>query len=130
MSDSSFITNAGVWLPSVVTLGVLIWGLQLVSATLRTPREDGPQPLIADALTEKNDPKGQMSFSRVAGAIGSVSLAAFMAGLGIWVFFAINGDKDEIKRLSDLWPYMGGGAALFAPYAFNQLSNVFRGPTR
>lgn len=121
--------NLDTWLPVAVTLLVLFWGLRLVSATLLSTGNEASMPMIAGALTEKNDPNGKTSFSRVAGSIGSVGLAAFVIGLGVWVFFALNDeDPERVQRLSDIWPYLGGGAALFTPYAFNQLSNVFRGP--
>lgn len=118
------------WLPVLVMLGVLFWGLRLVSATLMSPANQASKPLIAGALTEKDDPNGKISFSRVAGSIGSIGLAAFITGLGIWVFFAINDPEDtkRIEQLGQLWPYIGGGSALFAPYAFNQLSKVFGSP--
>ena len=123
--------SAETWLPILVTLAVLFWGLRLVSTTLLAPANPSTRPMIAGALTEKNDPNSKTSFSRVAGSIGSVGLAAFITGLGVWVFFAINSDTpDRIKRLNELWPYMGGGAALFAPYAFNQISSIFRNPLR
>jgi len=109
-------------------IAVLIWGLRMLSRVLfetRQPTDD--TSLIASALTEKSAENEPTSFSRVAGAIGAVSLAAFMAGLGLWVFFAISDqDATMIDRLSKLSTYFLGGAALFAPYAFNQLSKVFK----
>lgn len=120
-----------VWLPIVVTLMVLFWGLRLVSATLTAPKDQARKPVITEALVEKNDPDGKVSFSRVAGSIGSIALASFVTGLGVWIFFAINDpDAARIQKLSDLWPYLTGGAALFAPYAFNQLSSIFGSPVR
>jgi len=85
--------------------------------------------MIASALTEKNDPDNGISFSRVSGAIGSVGLAAFMSGLGLWVFFALNsapdGSASLVARLDELRVYLLGSAALFAPYAANQINGLF-----
>ncbi|MDF3414416.1 hypothetical protein HKX54_08115 [Sulfitobacter sp. M57] len=121
-------------IPVVVSLAVLIWGLRLLSATLLAPVDGAGRPLIASALTEKNDPQNGTSFSRVAGAIGSIGLASFVTGLGIWVFFALNNAEiakpPMIEQLSELWPYIGAAGSLFAPYAFNQLSAVFGGGPR
>ena len=120
-----------VWLPIAITLMVLFWGLRLVSTTLMVPRDEALKPVISEAFVEKNDPSGKMSFSRVAGSIGSIALASFVTGLGVWIFFAINDpDPTRIQKLSDLWPYIRGGAALFAPYAVNQLSSIFGSPIR
>ena len=107
---------------------VLFWGLRLLSVVLLTPQGKGENPpLIASALTEKSNPQEPISFSRVAGAIGAISLAAFMAGLGFWIFFAINAkDTTMIDRLQGLSTYFLGGAAMFSPYGFNQLSKIFK----
>lgn len=116
-----------VWVPVAGMVLVLIWGLRLLSKILLSSKTDtATQPMIASALTEKNADGEPASFSRVAGAIGAVALASFMAGLGLWIFFGINATEDVlIERLESLGTYFLGGAALFAPYAFNQLSKVF-----
>jgi hypothetical protein len=47
--------------------------------------------------------------------------------VGLWIFFVIYiEDMMMIDRLSKLSTYFLGGAALFAPYAVNQLSKVFK----
>ncbi|SLN62322.1 hypothetical protein [Pseudooctadecabacter jejudonensis] len=140
------------WVPVLVTLGILIWGLRLLSAILLAPNVQTTRPMLASALTEKKDPENGISFSRVSGAIGSIGLAAFMSGLGLWVFFALNdgsmltvadtttGADDTVDpttghgvagsplaRLRELEVYLWGSAALFAPYAANQINGLFSG---
>lgn len=126
--EALMVYGAETWVPIVGMIAVLIWGLRLLSRVLFENRQSSDNTsLIASALTEKSAENEPTSFSRVAGSIGAVSLAAFMAGLGLWVFFAISDeDATMIDRLSKLSTYFLGGAALFAPYAFNQLSKVFK----
>ena len=114
------------WVPVVAMLGVLIWGLRLISKVLLAPQGKTENPLIASALSESNDAGNKTSFSRVSGAIGSIALASFVTGLGLWIFFALNqSDVSIIGRLSNISTYLLGGASLFAPYAFNQLKGLF-----
>lgn len=120
--------GAETWIPCIVMIVVLIWGLRLLTVALQ---QDGASAektsLIAGALRETNDNANKASFSRVAGAIGAMALASFMAGLGLWIFFAINMEEaTHIDRLPKLSTFFLGGSALFAPYAFNQLSKVFK----
>lgn len=86
----------------------------------------------------KEEVQQDISFSRVAGSIGAVAMAAFFAGLGVWSFFAINdttlypagGDLNEqvslISRISELGTFFAAGSALFLPYAFNRISTIFK----
>ncbi|MEH6523594.1 hypothetical protein [Sulfitobacter sp.] len=125
------------WIPVLVTLGILIWGLRLLSSILLAPHVQTTRPMMASALTEKKDPDHGISFSRVSGAIGSIGLAAFMSGLGLWVFFALNTEgsvstvgesvTSPLARLAELEVYLWGSAALFAPYAANQINGLFSG---
>lgn len=126
---SSTTLKPEVWLPITVTLLVLFWGLRLVSTTLQAPATGPERPVISDAIAEKSDPDGKTSFSRVAGSIGSITLASFVCGLGIWIFFALNDpEPSKLGKLAEVVRYILASSALFAPYAFNQLSNFLRGP--
>jgi hypothetical protein len=79
-------------------------------------------------------PAGQdnTSYSRVAGILGAIVLAAFFWATGdviLYKEFAC-GDANcaaDVKELvSGLSTYVMSGAALFAPYAVNQLTNIFK----
>lgn len=120
--------GAETWIPCIVMIVVLIWGLRLLTIALQKSGEpSADDTLFVGALREKGDDTDKASFSRVAGAIGAMALASFMAGLGLWIFFAINmEDATRIDRLPKLSTYFLGGSALFAPYAFNQLSKIFK----
>lgn len=156
-------------LPIIVTLGVLIWGLRQVGAALNDDKQTKANRFLLEKSPESKADKLAMlkatlaanenlveltdaqlekltetvtqdvSFSRVAGSIGAVALAAFFAGLSVWIFFALNdhqlypesGAEDAerkplIDRVSDLGTFILAGSALFIPYAFNRLSGIFR----
>ena len=105
---------------------VLIWGLRMLKSSfkvegtlLKLLSEDEPHP----KNPKDNSPKP--SFSRLAGAVGSMGLAAVFIGIGYWVIFALFTGED-ITRLDGLGPYFLSGSALFAPYAFNKLARVFK----
>ena len=70
--------------------------------------------------------KDMTSYSRVAGVVGAIVLATFLWALGnIVLYFAIE-DADKISTiLGNVGDFFLAGAALFAPYAFNQLKHVF-----
>ncbi|MFK7877076.1 MAG: hypothetical protein AB8B71_15035, partial [Paracoccaceae bacterium] len=63
------------------------------------------------------------SYSRVAGVLGAMSLSAFFICTVYWVHYALFFDQ-PVTKLSELWPLFSVGAALFAPYAFNQISQM------
>ena len=71
------------------------------------------------------------SYSRVAGLIGSVVMAAFFWGLGNILLYKAISNPAEVKTITEaLGTYMLSGAAMFVPYAFNQLQAAFRGVGR
>lgn len=120
-----------IWIPLLGSIATLIWGLRLISRVVRAAGGDpAAQSLLAQALSEKSADGERLSFSRVSGAIGAVALAASFVGVGLWLPFALGAaDGTQITRLADLSGYFLGGGALFAPYAFNQLSRIFSGST-
>lgn len=135
----------------VLLTGVLIWGLRLISSVLRQTHTDGasvlrhmvsehaettanapapgavPPPMNANAPAPAPGPSGpgKGSFSRLAGAVGAIGLAATFIGIGYWVLFALFFGGD-LTKLDDIGTYFLSGSALFAPYAFNKLSTVFK----
>ena len=86
--------------------------------------------LLSKALNEKS-PTGEStdstSYSRVTGALGAIVLTSFFWSIGnIVVFLSVHNRTKEISELL----YSSGrffliGAALFLPYAFNQLKTLF-----
>jgi hypothetical protein len=71
------------------------------------------------------------SFSRLAGALGAMVLACFFWGLGNVIFYFAFANIGIVTQLgSALGWYFLAGSALFAPYAFKQLGQIFNaGPT-
>jgi hypothetical protein len=120
--------------------GVLIWGLKLLSRELQKPAPNAAgKSLLAAALSEKSVQGGAQgvvpvpaqdqpgSFSRLAGTIGAIGIAATFVGIGYWIIFDLflnNGG--DLTKIGDLKYYFLAGSAMFLPYAFNQLSSVFK----
>jgi hypothetical protein len=69
---------------------------------------------------------GPPSYSRFAGAVGAFVMAAMLAGVGNWVLFEAFKQPTALSNLTKIMPYFAGGASLFLPYAFNQLSSLFK----
>jgi hypothetical protein len=84
------------------------------------------------ALSEKGPGTegGGASFSRVAGALGAFMLTAFMMVFGAYAILQF-GEKDGAEMIGKWFEaikhYLYVCAALFAPYASNQLSKLFSG---
>jgi hypothetical protein len=65
------------------------------------------------------------SASRLIATLGTLVLTTIMLGVGyamIWSLFT----RGQIPALDGIGPFLLGGAALFAPYAFNQLKEAFK----
>lgn len=84
-------------------------------------------PINSDTGTQATAPAVQTSFSRVAGLIGAIALAALFASGGYWVFFKLFFGQLNDSAIKDFAMYLASGAALFAPYAVNQIASIFRG---
>ncbi len=71
------------------------------------------------------DPDGGNSYSRITGCAGSVVLATFIWALGNAVLYNAYEAPQTVKdMLTGVAPFILSGSALFAPYAFNQLSSA------
>lgn len=87
--------------------------------------------LVEKSKITVSDQKEPTSSSRLIAFIGSTVLATFLWGLGnVLLYKGIlakeSADFTNIKEmLSAIGNFFLAGAALFAPYAFNQLSTVF-----
>lgn len=69
------------------------------------------------------------SYSRLAGMVGAIVLAAFFWALGdviLFKLFAPDGTTQITAMMAGLSTYFLSGTALFAPYAFNQVSAIFK----
>lgn len=95
--------------------GLLITGWQLLRAS-----GDGAKSLIL----EKDGPlAGDVSFSRVAGVLGALTLTSLFVATVFWAHHALFNDG-TLGKAKDLWPIYLFGTALFAPYAFNRLARL------
>ena len=132
---SEIITNLSYFLSVVAMTGVLIWGLKHVSRELsRVVDPANQRTFMAEVLSEKRTlgasapPAGTSeppSFSRVAGALGAVGIAATFVGIGYWALHGLY-FGGSLNKISDLSTYFLAGSALFIPYAFNTISSVFK----
>ncbi len=110
---------------------VLIWGLKKVSKVLDS-KTDGVS-VMREGIDEepgsaaKTSQPGKGSISRIsAGAIGAVAIAATFVGIGYWAIYARFFDPDDLAKFKDMGTYFLAGSAMFMPYAFNQLTEVFK----
>ena len=119
----------------VALTAVLIWGLKKVSTVMMSKNgdstvmremvsEDGTSTVASHGATEQQP--GKESFNRIAGVIGAVALAATIVGIGYWAIYALFYKPADLAQLKELGTYFLAGSALFFPYAFNQLSKIFK----
>ncbi len=99
------------------------------------PAAPGPQKRVAlkgltDALQEKDtdgNPTGVISYSRVTGMIGtSVVASLFWMISNIVIAMAVLDPQSISGVLTDVSKLFLIGAALFVPYAFNQLKSLLQ----
>ena len=74
-------------------------------------------------------PQEPASYSRVSGFVGSIVLAVFFWALGNVILYKALGTAANIAEIGTIVASLGtfflAGAALFLPYAFNQLKGIF-----
>ena len=118
----------------VQTLRVIAWALMRAPNPVPVSQDEErlnrtAQPLAYTVLAERPDPDAgdfKGSFSRTVGAFGAMVLAASLAGISYWIIFDLFEDAgSNLAKLQSTGWYFFVGAALFAPYAFNQLSRIF-----
>lgn len=133
----------------VFVTGVFRWGLRILQGVLLRPDPDNPKARFIDkALFEKRlvraadlppqpnptpnpappPPAGQKaddvpSTSRLGAAVGTLVLAVMALGVGYYMLWSLF--TQQSVDLSSIGTYFLSGSALFAPYAFNQLSSIF-----
>ena len=66
-----------------------------------------------------------LSYSRVCGSVGMLIMASMLFGLGDYILWAAFFQK-SLELLDKIGSFFLAGSALFAPYAFNQLSSAFQ----
>lgn len=118
----------------IVMTIILFRGISVIISSAETTK-DTDRSLLMEALSEKSvvssgEDKavtvGKIgSFSRTAGAFGAMALASAVIGVSYWLVYALfyDGDLEAIQKTS--WFFLSG-SALFAPYAFNKLSTLFK----
>jgi hypothetical protein len=137
----------------VIVTCVLLWGLRILQGVLLRPDPDNPKLRFIDkALAEKRlarvvDPPPQPnpapnpppqppaahkaddvpSTSRLGAAVGTLVLAVMALGVGYYMLWSLF--TQQSVDLSSIGTYFLPGSALFAPYALNQLSSIFKGGT-
>jgi hypothetical protein len=123
--DSQMIASLSYLVAIITMTGVLIWGLKIVSRELSAVDPTTQRTQMAQALSEKDTDK--TSFSRVAGALGAVGIAANFVGIGYWALHGLFfGTSTDLSKISSLSTYFLAGSALFVPYAFRSLSDIFK----
>lgn len=119
------------WFPVGVMALLMVLGIVMLAVEMRRAGTSEAPSKLAQAIAEKDpEANGKTSFSRLAAALGAFVLTAYFAGLSFWSLFALEDtDGTQIQeRIAGLWPLIMIGVALFAPYAFNQLSRLGNAP--
>lgn len=129
--EPSTIRDLSYLLAVIAMTGVLVWGLKQVSRELGRVNPKTQRTFMAEALSEKEGaPAGvdeKSSFSRVSGALGAIGIAATFVGIGYWALHGLFFESaDNLGKISSLSTYFLSGSALFIPYAFNRLSDIFK----
>ncbi len=110
---------------AVASITILAFNLPVIVLVVRLP-------LLVDlgrALKDKDPvggPTDTTSYSRVTGLVGAVILTAFFWALGnIAIFKAFTQVSDIQAIVNGVGPLFVAGAAMFLPYAFNQVKSAF-----
>src|SRR5271170_942871 len=117
--------TAAIYNAAVVVIMLICFRNMDIKSMLREKRYSvvvSPAP----AVPINNSNGNGNSYSRIVGCAGAVILASFIWALGDAVIYqAYKSPKDVGGMLTGVAPFILSGAALFAPYAFNQLSTLF-----
>jgi hypothetical protein len=125
---------------NLAIIRLLVWGLGQVSARDILREKDPSAAKAAAAAPREAKTTGvggeatellpdATSYSRVAGFVGMIVMASFLWAIGNIIIYKafVQGGSDEIQKfLSSIGSFFLAGAALFAPYAFNQLKSAFQ----
>ena len=119
--------NISIFTGYIVLVVLQVLGIGVTAWTLFAPGGGELAKRARTRLLEKDGPSaGSVSFSRVAGTLGALTLASLFVATVFWAQYALYSDAslDEAKKL---WPVYLLGSALFAPYAFNRLAQLIPG---
>ena len=118
------------WRTVAIAAALLAFNLPIVFAALQTRKVPNLGAKVGEALQEKDaagDSTDATSYSRVTGAIGAVMVGSmFWVVANIVIVDAIISPHTVTELLSSLGKLFLIGAALFLPYAFNQLKSVLQ----
>jgi hypothetical protein len=136
MDGAAGFPSSTYWIAVAAMSLVLVAGFRLLVKELQKPIDSNNvngQTVLQQALSEKPSPAPgggtaptEPSFSRVAGAIGALGIAAAFVGIGYWILHALFFVKSDLANIDGLRTYFLAGAAMFLPYAFNQLASIFK----
>lgn len=126
-------------IPFWIMTAMILLGLATLAGILLFGRSGtGGQRLIISMITEKSheisDDNGvklaqSISFSRVTGMIGALTLASLFVMCCYWAQYQLFSGQ-PLTNIYSVLPLFLIGSALFAPYAFNQLRKVRDGQTQ
>ena len=86
-----------------------------------------PAPADPNPDPDANGAPGNTSASRVTGAVGAAVIASFTWAVGnVLIYKAVFKPEDAQVILDGIGNFYLAASALFAPYAFNQLSSIFK----
>ena len=118
-------TAANLIIYNMAIIRLLNFGLRGVSLKEALSEKSGVPAAVAGAPA----PAMEASYSRVTGFVGAIVMGVFFWALGNIILFNGISQAAGIKTMLDgLLSFFLSGAALFLPYAFNQLSSVFKAP--
>ena len=122
------------WAAFAVCTGfLLIAALLMVIALWRDPHwslaatlSEETSPIVSHAGNgAAPEPQLVGSTSRMIAAFGLMILAVMILGIGYGIMWSLF-TKGAVPNLVGIGPYLLGGSALFAPYAFNQIKEAFK----
>jgi hypothetical protein len=118
------------WQIVAVVLALTAFNLPIIFTALQTRHVDNLSGRLGQALQEKDsagDPTNATSYSRVTGAVGAVIVGSlFWVVSNITLALAILNPHLLPDLLTGVGKLFLVGAALFLPYAFNQLKSVWQ----
>jgi len=103
------------------------WTLSDALSEAETPPNPAGAGATAGAGGGANEPKMSASSSRLIAFIGMIILSALFLGVGYFTLWALFfGQPKDVQAVKDTGTVFLTGSALFAPYAFNKLADVFK----
>ena len=117
--------SQAVALPVIAYVVLALFNLPVVAVFVGLPLKGD----LKQALKEKTAVGGATdttSYSRVTGLLGAVIVTSFFWAVGNLIIYKAFTQPDDIKLITDnVGRFFLVGAALFLPYAFNQIKAAF-----